>query len=65
MSLIIAAIATIFLFAAFIIFGALFGFIAGTLLVQLTITLLILGASSVIAAVLAYVFRIGGGAYGR
>lgn len=64
MSLIIAAIAAILLFAAVIVLGVWLGLLAGSLLVTLTITLIVMGASALIAAILAMIFRIRGGAYG-
>lgn len=64
MSVALAAVASIFLFAAFVVMGAWLGLLAGSLLVTLTITLIVLGASSLIAALLAVIFRICGGGYG-
>lgn len=69
MALIITAISIVYLFAAFIVIGALSGMIVGSMLISLTVTLIVLGASllisSITAGILSLIFRIREGAYGR
>ena len=65
MGMVITAIAIVFLFAAFIIVGAVTGLLVGSLLVSLTVALIVLATALLIAGLLALIFRIREGAYGR
>lgn len=64
MGIYIAAVATILLFGAFVCIAAWLGLLAGSVLFALAISLIVLGASALISAVLAVIFRIREGAHG-
>lgn len=65
MGMVITAIAIVLSLGIFILVSAITGLIVGPLLVSLTISLIVLTWSLVVAGIIAMIFRIREGAYGR